>query len=477
MLFNSLDFIIFFPTVFFLFYLLPHRLRWILLLIASWYFYASFRMEYFFLILTTTVSGYATALLIEKVTSNRQKKLWLILNLAIVLGMLIYFKYFNLLVETINDAAEKLSAGMGFPVLDIILPVGISFYTFQVIGYTLDVYWGKTKPERHPGIFALYVSFFPQLVAGPIERADRLIPQFYRKQVFDYQRVKRGFILILWGFFQKIAIADKIAILVDPVFAGPDQYNGYQLLLAMVLFSFQIYCDFAGYTNIALGTAKTLGIDLMDNFNKPFISKNISEFWRRWHISLSTWARDYLFMPISYGRRKWGHFATIYAVFITFIFLGIWHGAAWVYLFFGFCMGVAFYYELITVNFRLRLSKLMPLWLYDGISMLLTFTFITVLFLFFRIQSIGDTFHYFGKIFSNFNLPWLAFDIDNLELAILLFAIFLMELFQYLRRNKTLEDWLSGKHILFRWFIYLLICFTIINFGVFSQKQFIYFQF
>nr|NQU89618.1 MBOAT family protein [Bacteroidota bacterium] len=477
MLFNSLDFLVFFPVVFLAYYIIPHKYRWILLLTASWYFYASFRFEYLYLIFVTSVSGYLSALFIEKSDRPFIRKTWLVINLTIILGMLVYFKYYQLLIDPINQAFESLQSGMGFPVINVILPVGISFYTFQVIGYTLDVYWQKTKAEHHAGIFALYVAFFPQLVAGPIERANHLIPQFRQKHNFNYEQVKNGLFLILWGYFQKVAIADKIAKAVDPVFAEPAEYGGYQLLLCMVLFTFQIYCDFAGYTNIALGTAKTLGFDLMDNFNRPFISKNISEFWRRWHISLSTWARDYLFMPVSYSRRNWGRFSTIYAVAVTFMFLGIWHGANWIYLIFGLSMGLAFYYELITVDFRLKMAKKTPKWLYNSASMLLTFSFITILFLMFRLQSFGDAINYIKILSGNFAFKWVPLMIGEPDFIVLLACIVMMELFQYAAGIEKKEDWLNRRPIAIRWAIYLMLGFIILNFGVFNQNEFIYFQF
>jgi D-alanyl-lipoteichoic acid acyltransferase DltB (MBOAT superfamily) len=477
MLFNSLEFVLFFPAVFLLYYALPHKARWVLLLLASWIFYATFEINYIFLILTTTITGYVSGLLIFRTDSMKIKKLLLIANLSLTLGLLIYFKYFNLFAQSLNDLFEYAGTGVSIPVLNILLPIGISFYTFQVIGYTLDVYWGKIQPERHAGIFALYVSFFPQLVAGPIERADRLIPQFYQKHTFDYDRIKKGFILVLWGFFQKIAIADRIALVVDPVFASPEKFGGMQLLVTAVLFAFQLYCDFAGYTNIALGTARMLGFDLMDNFNKPFRAKNVSEFWRRWHISLSSWARDYLYLPITFGRRNWGQWATVYAVVITFVFIGIWHGAKWSYLFFGLSMGVAFYYELQTTDFRLRLASRTPKWLYNGASVLLTFGYICILFVFFRVETVADGFNYFRLAFINFNLEWIPVRADKWEMLVLFFCIALVELVHRLQKDQKLYDWMAGKHVAVRWSFYILLMLIILNFGAFTENQFIYFQF
>lgn len=477
MLFNSIEFLIFFPIVFVGFYFLPHKFRWGWLLMASWYFYASFRFEYFYLIIISTFTAYFSALLIEKSEKKGNRKLYLILNLIITLGLLVYFKYFNLFAESINTALNSLKSGLSFPVINVMLPIGISFYTFQVIGYTLDVYWRKSKPERHAGIFALYVSFFPQLVAGPIERADRLIPQLRKVITFDYEQVKQGCILILWGFLQKVAIADRIALVIDPIFDKPSAYNGLQLILAMVLFAFQIYNDFAGYTNIALGTAQTMGVSLMDNFNRPFASKNITEFWRRWHISLSTWARDYLYLPISYSKRSWGKFSTIYAATLTFSFLGIWHGANWTYLIFGLLMGIIFYYEIISSDWRQRLALKIPAFAYNTLSKVLTFSVLSVLLLLFRIKSFTDFAAYFTHIADNITMTSKTIALNYVDFAVLIGLIGFAELLQYAARNTSIPKYVCGQRIYARWSFYMIIAFCILIFGAFNLKQFYYFQF
>ena len=317
MLFNSIEFVIFFPIVVGLYFAIPYRYRWGLLLIASYYFYMCWKAEYIILIVVSTVSAYCAAILIEKQKEPSKKKIYLIFSVSINLGLLFLFKYFNFFNDSLSALFNRFNLLYDVPAFKVLLPVGISFYTFQIIGYSIDVYRGENKPEKHLGIFALYVAFFPQLVAGPIERCARLLPQFYKKYEFDYQRVTDGLKLMAWGMFKKVVIADRLAPLVSQVYDHPLDYQGITFIVATVFFSFQVYCDFSGYSDIAIGAGQVMGIKLMKNFDRPYAARSVSEFWRRWHISLSSWIRDYLFLPIALNKRYWGAWGLLYATMIA----------------------------------------------------------------------------------------------------------------------------------------------------------------
>lgn len=333
MQFNSLQFAIFLPIVFAMYWLLPHKYRWMFLLGASYYFYMSWNVKYVFLILLTTGVTYLAALLIESTESRNRRKVYLTLAAVICFGVLVIFKYLNFLLKSVNDLTSLLAIPLHPVTMKLMLPVGISFYTFQTISYVLDVYYGKVKAERNFGIYATFISFFPQLVAGPIERTDHLLPQIREEHTFSYEEGIDGLRIMLWGFFKKILIADVAAAYVDQVYADVTGYQGFDLLVVIFLFTIQIYCDFSGYSDIAQGTAKLFGIQLMQNFRSPYLSSSIQEFWRRWHISLSQWFRDYVYIPLGGSRcstlRKYRN------VMITFLLSGLWHGADWSFVLWG----------------------------------------------------------------------------------------------------------------------------------------------
>ncbi|MFK8038413.1 MAG: MBOAT family protein [Crocinitomicaceae bacterium] len=303
MLFNTVEFIIFLPAVVVIYYLFPAKHRWILLLGASYFFYMSWNIKYIFLIIFSTIIDYLIGLKMESLLHKKQRLPWLIISITINLGLLFSFKYLTFATENINLFATNLGFYYQLPLFDLLLPVGISFYTFQTLSYAIDVYNSKIKAERHLGHFALYVSFFPQLVAGPIERYSALAPQFKVKQLLRYNNFANGFRLIIYGLFVKMIIADNLSLVADKVFLEPNIYHSLDVLTGMVFYSFQIYCDFYGYSLIAIGSALLLGIQLMDNFKTPYLARNIAEFWQRWHISLSTWFRDYV-LPVRWKANK-----------------------------------------------------------------------------------------------------------------------------------------------------------------------------
>lgn len=333
MLFHSLEFFVFFPLVVALFFATPSRHRWALLLVASYVFYGAWKPEYLVLIATSTGVDYVLARKLGTEERAGRRKLLLVLSLATNLGLLVAFKYLGFFAGVLESLVGPLRPPLDSASLDFVLPVGISFYTFQTIGYTIDVYRREREPEHHLGRFALYVSFFPQLVAGPIERSVRLLPQFRAHQSFDFARVRSGLGQMLWGFFKKLVIADRAAFFVSAVYDHPGEFQGLTVVVATYLFAFQIYCDFSGYTDIAIGAARVLGFELMENFDRPYASSSVTEFWRRWHISLSTWFRDYVYIPL--GGSRLAPVGVARNLAIVFLLSGLWHGANWTFVFWG----------------------------------------------------------------------------------------------------------------------------------------------
>ncbi len=338
MTFTSPEFVIFFSAFVPLYFATAHRYRWVLLLLASYFFYAYGSGIYVVLILFSTLVDYTSARAMGVTTNPRRKKLLLAASLTVNLGTLFIFKYFNFFNQSFAALAEVLSVGYPIGALSVLLPVGISFYTFQSMAYTIDVYRGAIEPEKHLGIMATFVAFFPQLVAGPIERAQHMLPQFRRRVQFDTERTVAGLRLILWGAFKKIVIADRLAIYVNTVYNAPERHSGLPLLIATVFFAFQIYSDFSAYTDIAIGSAKILGFDLMENFRQPYFSKSAREFWARWHISLSTWFRDYLYIPLGGNRVPFPRY--LLNLMIVFVVSGLWHGASWTFVIWGALHGI-----------------------------------------------------------------------------------------------------------------------------------------
>jgi len=332
MLFNSFTFLIFFPVVVAVYFAIPHRFRWAWLLAASCYFYMAFIPVYIFILFFLIAIDYVAGILIEGAEGTR-RKWYLVMSIVANVGMLAVFKYFNFLNANARAVAEVFHWPYGLPALNIILPIGLSFHTFQAMSYTIEVYRGRHKAERHLGIYAIYVMFFPQLVAGPIERPQNLIHQFREVHDFDYDRVTEGVKRMAFGLFMKVVIADRLADYVNPVYNNPYTYEGLTLVIATIFFALQIYCDFAGYSQMAIGAAEVMGFKLMRNFNRPYLSRSISEFWSRWHISLSSWFRDYLYIPL--GGNRVAPLRWYYNLFVTFLLSGLWHGANWTFVIWG----------------------------------------------------------------------------------------------------------------------------------------------
>ena len=401
MVFNSIEFLIFLPIVVLLFYLLPHKWRWLMLLAASCVFYMWFVPKYILILLVTIVIDYSAGVLMERYADQHKlKKTLFVISIVSTLAVLLVFKYLNFLTANLDQLCASL--GMETHLLThIILPIGLSFHTFQSMSYVIEVYRGHQKAERHFGYYALYVMFFPQLVTGPIERPGNLLHQLHEKKEFRYENISKGMRLILFGFFVKMVVADHLGEYVDEVYGHLDEYNSWSVLGCMFFYSFQIYCDFFGYSTIALGSAKLMGFDLMDNFRSPYLSKNIAEFWHRWHISLSTWFRDYVYIPLGGSRVKFGRWA--FNIMVVFVLSGIWHGAAWTFLLWGFAHGLLHIIEKALRN-RFPSKESQSKWVkigVDALCVLKTFVLVTLFWVVFRATDLEHLKAIFVTAFTN----------------------------------------------------------------------------
>lgn len=483
MLFNSLHYLLFFPSAVLVFFLLPFRFRNLFLLLASYYFYMVWNPYYIFLILISTAVDYFAALGIEKSENQSRKRILLLASLATNLGLLFAFKYFNFLAGSVSEIFSLFNPDPGMrpvPRLNVLLPVGISFYTFQTLSYSIDVYRGNKEAERNIVDFALYVSFFPQLVAGPIERSTRLLPQLKATKQFDVQRMLDGGKLMLLGFFKKVVIADRAALLVDTVYGSPTGFSGIQLIVATLLFAFQIYGDFSGYTDIAIGSAKVLGFDLMANFKQPYFSRRMSEFWSRWHISLSSWFRDYVYIPL--GGNRQGQARTLANLTIVFFLSGLWHGANWTFAAWGLLHAAYVVSERVMVRHGLIREKPQG-GISNALSLIVTFALVNVGWVFFRAASIQDALYILGHVFVDFRLDNLVSEFSGLGLtkfnmALLLSSLVVLILIDLASWNGDLVQRVKRLPTPLRWSFYYFLLAAPLFLGVFGdESQFIYFQF
>lgn len=479
MLFNSLEYLIFLPIVVIIYNLLGKKFKNIFLLLASLSFYSFWNVKYTFLMLFSIFVTYITGIYIEKNRGHIKKmKLAVFFCFFINLGILFVFKYFNFFADLLNNFSGK-----NFNIaIDVLLPVGISFYTFQALGYTIDVYRKDIRAEENFIDYALFVSFFPQLVAGPIERSVNLLPQIKNPKKFSYDNLVRGLILFFYGMFLKLIIADRAAILVNEVFGNYKNFSREILIISGILFTLQIYCDFYSYSIMAKGSAKILGIDLMDNFKEPLLSKSITEFWRRWHISLSTWFKDYLYIPLG-GNRK-GKLRKYFNLILVFLVSGLWHGADLSFVLWGLIHGIFNVLEnIFGINKKSRRKNI----LLDSFRRILTFIIVVFAFIYFRAENIHHGNEYLLAIINNPRSLNLMEDLSKTSFGIsniypLLFGIIILFVFDILKYNKiNLVEKVLKIILPIRWLIYLAFIFAIIIFGVygpdFSESAFIYFQF
>ena len=473
MLFNSIEFLIFFLFVTTCFFVFPHRFRWMLLLTASCFFYMFFKPEYILILAFTIVIDYYAGILLEQEQDKVKKKKYLVMSLIANIGVLAVFKYFNFINGNITGLAALAGFHNPIPVLKIVLPIGLSFHTFQAMSYTIEVYRGNQKAERHFGIYALYVMFYPQLVAGPIERPQNVLHQFYAPKKFNYSNAVHGLNLIAYGLFKKVVVADRLAEYVNHFYNNFGNTNTISAIIAVCFFSIQIYCDFSGYSDIALGTARFMGFDLMQNFNRPYLATSISEFWSRWHISLSTWFRDYLYIPL--GGNRLGKLKWYRNIFIIFMVSGLWHGANWTFIVWGALHGFYNIAGILTKDVRTKLAavagmKRMPR-IHQFINRLTVFCLVSFAWIFFRapnFQSASMAIH--KLVCCDFSLNMVKICVENgpLNLGLDFVVILLLGLSYYLPANLKL------KHNLL--FISVL-TFLIILLGKNGLTEFIYFQF
>jgi D-alanyl-lipoteichoic acid acyltransferase DltB (MBOAT superfamily) len=467
MLFNSWQFALFFPLVTTGYFLLPHKLRWAWLLVASCLFYMAFVPAYILILAGTIAVDFLAGLAIAE-AAGRQRRCFLLASLAANLGVLAFFKYFNFFNANVATLAAWLHWNYPIQALAILLPIGLSFHVFQSLSYTIEVYRGNLKPERHPGIFALYVMFYPQLVAGPIERPQNLLHQFHERHDFDFRRVADGLTRMLWGLFKKVVVADRLALVVTPVFSQPDHYLGLQLIVAALFFAFQIYCDFSGYSDIALGSAQVMGFKLMENFKRPYGASSIQEFWTRWHVSLSTWFRDYLYVPLGGNRvspRRWAGNITV-----VFLASGLWHGANWTFVLWGALHAGYLVFERALGGLPARLPHVARV----GI----TFVLVSLAWILFRANSLSDAAYIYTHLLVGLrhqvasplealnSLGWQNVWLGGVGIATLL-----------LLERGSFPQGLGFRSRALRWGACYALILALIVLGVYENQAFIYFQF
>ncbi len=498
MSFISIDFLIFFPIVAILYYVIPRKAKHVWLLLSSYFFYMGWNPKYALLILLSTVITYISGIAIQRVNDaqidtavkEKRRKLCVFLSFFTNLSILAFFKYANFAIANINSILSAMHIEVKAQSLDILLPVGISFYTFQALSYTMDVYRGEIKAERNFIRYALFVSFFPQLVAGPIERSKNLLKQINEEHKFDFEQVRDGLMLMIWGYFLKMVIADRIAVIVDTVFGNVYAYRGAYFVVATVLFAIQIYCDFAGYSTIAVGASKVMGFTLMENFNAPYMARSVADFWRRWHISLTSWFRDYLYIPLGGNRkgkaRKWIN------IMIVFLLSGLWHGAEWSFVLWGGLNGL---FQIIGAGLKPIRDRIVAKCHLDRESLshklfqtVGTFILVDFAWIFFRANNVKEAFHVIGSMFSYFN-PWVLTDgslyelglsRQNFTLMIIAILVLLMaDLLKY--RGVVIRNVIYKQEGWFRWLVLVFAVTFILIFGVwgygYDAAAFIYFQF
>ena len=491
MLFNSLEFLLFFPIVTVVYFSLPQRCRAWFLLSASCVFYMSFVPAYILILGFTIIVDYFAGILIAS-ANGRKRRYFLIASIFSNVGVLAVFKYYNFLNWNLDWLLQSFGRHTALPFLSMALPIGLSFHTFQAMSYTIEVYRRRQLAERNFHVFALYVMFYPQLVAGPIERPQNLLHQFYENHEFHYRRVTDGLKLMAWGLFKKVVIADRLAHMVNRAYDNPRSYQGLPLALATFYFAIQIYCDFSGYSDIALGAAQVMGFRLMQNFNRPYFSRSISEFWSRWHISLSTWFRDYLYIPMGGNRvtvPRW-----YLNLVIVFLVSGLWHGAKWTFVVWGGLHAFYLLFGLTTREWRRRWLNGIGLhgWpgVYVSLQRLTTFALVTFAWIFFRARNLGDALYVAGHLFTrigqqlrdmtqqgNTIRSTVLLGEDKTSVAIVLMFLLLFGLIEGMQGERSVREEIAQLPPWSRWSLYYALMFTIFWFGVFNRTQFIYFQF
>ncbi len=502
MIFNSYQFLIFFAVVVSLYFTIPFTFRWVLLLAARYFFFLFWKPEYVIILAAATSIDYIMARVMARKEPGKKRKLFLLLSLFINIAVLFLFKYLNFFTGSLKTLLSQFNIMIDVPVFKLLLPVGLSYYTFKKISYMVDVYRGNRDPETHLGKFALYVSFFPEVAAGPIDRSGDLLPQFDRCRGFDYERVMDGLKLFTWGLFKKVVIADRLALVVGRIFDHPAEYQGISLAAATLYFSFQVYADFSGYTDMAVGIGRVMGFRLAENFDRPYFSVSIAEFWRRWHISFTSWLRDYLFLPIAYavsrkikapsvGHIKAETWAYVTATLITMLLCGLWHGAGWTFVlwgtFHGFYLVIAFATRKARKRWRKKMIGPCLKPVYRVFRIMLTFLAVSFLWIFFRAGSISDVFYIISHIFSpgdwvfHFDLTWIKQNLfpgqTKLEFIFTVLAVGVMMAVHGIQPQNRIKRMFSERPLLIRWVLYILLVLAVLNLGVVKEVPFIYAEF
>lgn len=477
MTFTSFNFLIFFPAFSVVYYLTPLKYRWLALLVGSYFFYISIKPIYALLTAGITISTFIFTKLIDNTDIESNKKKYMIINIIIILLPLLFFKYFSIINNNLLTFLESNNLRWPLPEMNFILPIGISFYTFMAIGYTIDVYNEQIRAEKNIGILALFISYFPLVLSGPIERAGNMLPQFRKCNKINYEMVSEGLRLMLWGYFMKLVVADRLSIYIDAVFDFIPQHNGTSLLFASCLRPFQLYADLGGYSLIAIGTSRMLGFNVIPNFNRPFFSTSMAEFWRRWHMSLISWLTDYIYTPLSFTFRRLGIWGIVFALLLTFLISGIWHGAHMTFIIWGLFQGVLLSIEALTYKKRVSFERRFKLtnnpW-YIIFSIIITFALFTVSLVFSRAGNLDNALLVFHKIFTVSGPLY----IDKTTIVYSLFGLSVL-IFKDLK-----DEYLPGRlrffdnrRITIRYASYLAILFIILLIGVTNGGQFIYFKF
>ncbi len=494
MVFNSFQFLVFFPIVVLAYFIVPKKVRYIWLLVASYYFYMCWNIKYVLLLLISTVTTWLAGWLISVCRNSKGKTLSVAGCVVINLGILFGFKYLDFFISSCNKVLSVLHIQLLDKPFDVLLPVGISFYTFQALGYIIDVYRGRIEAEKNILRYALFVSFFPQLVAGPIERSENLLKQVNdveNKKLWNYENITSGLTLMIWGLFVKMVIADRVAILVNTVFEQFDMYGTVVLVTGAIGFALQIYCDFMGYSTIAIGAARVMGFTLMENFDTPYLAHSISDFWRRWHISLSTWFRDYVYIPL--GGNRCTRIRKYFNVMVTMGISGLWHGANWTFVAWGLLHGIYQVLEDLLTPIKTKVNESLKVktesFSYKLLEIAVTFTLVDFAWIFFRAGSISTAILYCKRIFTKWD-PWSLFNgaiyelgLDRFEFKVLAVSVLVLVLTELLRyfRGQSITVFLREQCIWFRWMVLLLLICAIFVYGIygieFESSQFIYFQF
>ena len=496
MLFNSIDYLLFFPIILLVYFIIPVKVRYVWLLGVSYYFYMCWNPAYVILLLVATITTYLSGLAIERIslreseTNKYIKQICVVISIIINLGMLLFYKYMGFFLESVGQAAGILNLDFNLPEFDILLPVGISYYIFQVMGYVIDVYRGDIKAEKNILTYALYVAFFPKLVSGPIERSQNLLKQLKNPVYFNVAHAKSGLLSIAYGLFLKLVVADNIAVVINPVFENYNTGHGMIIMTAVILFAFQIYCDFQGYTLLAIGSAKILGMDILQNFNAPYLAGSVREFWQRWHISLTSWFRDYLYIPLG-GNRK-GYFRKQLNTLIVFLLSGLWHGAGWNYIVWGGLNGLYIILQDLSRKFREKWYGIFNMntdsIIWKVSSRIVTFALIDIAWLFFVSNSLSEAILMLKIMVVDFNPfyclsnDWFSMFGSTKSFAIIVLSLVVVLTLDYSKYRKVdIKEKIFAQRMIVRWMIYIVLLLSILllgNYGgEYEQTQFIYFQF